>query len=208
MPKMDGEKKKKKILKVAEELFSENGFDATSVDKIARAAGVNKALIYYHFKDKNDIIASLFKKIIAELAEYLYCSFDSVDPQNQDVDIREKIKEEIQFLAKRKKILSVMLMESFKTQDQNNFLFKCAEIVINHEHKGLMKNIEGQKNEQFPERQQFFVYEFFTGVIPLIVFVAFQDKWSEYFNCESDKALEYFIDSFKRSHLASHFGAE
>ena len=50
---MRGEQTKQKILNVAGELFAENGFDGTSVDSIANAAGVNKALIYYHFKDKN-----------------------------------------------------------------------------------------------------------------------------------------------------------
>ena len=32
--------------------FSAQGFDGTSVDVIAKEAGVNKAMIYYHFADK------------------------------------------------------------------------------------------------------------------------------------------------------------
>ena len=60
MSRTGGDLTKKRILTIAERLFSEKGFDATSVDSIARKAKVNKALIYYHFKDKNDIISSLF----------------------------------------------------------------------------------------------------------------------------------------------------
>ena len=33
-------------------LFANRGFDGVSVDDIARDAGVNKAMIYYHFADK------------------------------------------------------------------------------------------------------------------------------------------------------------
>ena len=47
-----GEKTRQKILDAAERLFADQGFDATSVESIAAAAGVNKALIYYYFKDK------------------------------------------------------------------------------------------------------------------------------------------------------------
>ena len=51
MPKKDSYKTKEKILKVSQELFAKNGFNGTSVNQIAKAANVNKALIYYHFKD-------------------------------------------------------------------------------------------------------------------------------------------------------------
>ena len=204
MPKPDGEKTKKKILHVAEALFSEKGFNGTSISMIAKAADVNKALIYYHFKDKNDLIVSLFKNIVEELAEYVAHSFVSSDPHEQKIDVMEKIKGEILFLEKRKRILSVMLMESLKTHDKNNFLFKCAEIVINHEFEGFMQKLEAHKKARFPEKQQYLVYEFFTGVLPLVAFVALKDKWCEYFNCDADKLLENFLDSFEKSHIASH----
>ncbi|UCF82811.1 MAG: helix-turn-helix transcriptional regulator [Desulfobacteraceae bacterium] len=207
MTKKDGQKTKKKILKVAEKLFSEKGFDGASVDKIAKTAGVNKALIYYHFKNKNDIIVSLFKNIVEEVEEYVDRSFDAVDNDNMDANIQKEIQEEIKFLAKRKKIISVMLMESFKSKAKDNFLFQCAEIVVNHDAKRLMEEIGERKREKFPEKQRFLVHEFFTGFIPVVAFVALRDKWAEYFKCDSDKVLEYFIDSFTSSHLASHMVA-
>lgn len=67
-----------------------------------------------------------------------------------------------------------------------------------------MGEIGERKKEKFPEKQRFLVHEFFTGFIPIVAFVALQDKWSEYFKCDSDKVLEYFMDSFEKSHLASH----
>ena len=56
MPKTDGYKTRQKILQEAEDLFSEKGFNGTSIDMIAKAAGINKGLIYYHFKNKHDIL--------------------------------------------------------------------------------------------------------------------------------------------------------
>jgi AcrR family transcriptional regulator len=52
---------------VALELFAEQGYDKTSLREIAERLGVTKAALYYHFKSKEDIVASLvadqFKQI-------------------------------------------------------------------------------------------------------------------------------------------------
>lgn len=53
--------KKEHILENAEELFSEKGFDATSVRDIAKAAGINIAMISYYFGSKEKLMEELFK---------------------------------------------------------------------------------------------------------------------------------------------------
>ncbi|MBN8859897.1 MAG: TetR/AcrR family transcriptional regulator [Sphingobacteriales bacterium] len=47
------------ILEVAERLFSEKGFDGTSVRDIAGQAGVNLAMISYYFGSKEKLMAAL-----------------------------------------------------------------------------------------------------------------------------------------------------
>ncbi len=206
MPKTSGEETKKNILQVAEKLFAEKGFNGTSVNTIAKTAGVNKALIYYYFKDKNDIIVSLFKNIVNELVEYINQKVTSAESVNQDFSMRNKLKEEIKFFLNRKKIISIMLMEALKADNRSDYLFQCAEIFINHEFKMVMEAFKDHKRNKFPETLHYMVYEFFTGIIPMITFVALQDKWCEHFHCDQEKLLEYFIDSFEKSHLSSHLG--
>lgn len=41
------------------ELFSEQGYDKTSLREIAERLGVTKAALYYHFRTKEDIVVSL-----------------------------------------------------------------------------------------------------------------------------------------------------
>ncbi|MCT9935078.1 TetR/AcrR family transcriptional regulator [Planotetraspora sp. A-T 1434] len=48
-----------RIQEVAIRLFTEQGYEATSLREIAEALGVTKAALYYHFKTKDDIVASL-----------------------------------------------------------------------------------------------------------------------------------------------------
>lgn len=50
------------ILRAAAEEFAENGFAGARVDEIARRAGVNKAMLYYHVGDK----AALYKKVVLD----------------------------------------------------------------------------------------------------------------------------------------------
>ena len=48
-----------RIQQVAIKLFTENGYEATSLREIAEHLGVTKAALYYHFKSKDEIIQSL-----------------------------------------------------------------------------------------------------------------------------------------------------
>lgn len=43
------------ILTAARQVFAQKGYDGTSVREVAEMAGVNKAMIYYHFHDKIDL---------------------------------------------------------------------------------------------------------------------------------------------------------
>ena len=49
-----------RILEAAGEVFAERGFGGAGVDEIARRAGVNKAMLYYHVGDK----AALFAEVV------------------------------------------------------------------------------------------------------------------------------------------------
>ncbi|MGB5635738.1 MAG: TetR/AcrR family transcriptional regulator [Waterburya sp.] len=59
------EVKTEAILKGAMEEFLANGYAATSMDKVAKTAGVSKATVYSHFGDKE----GLFSAVIQDLAE-------------------------------------------------------------------------------------------------------------------------------------------
>jgi AcrR family transcriptional regulator len=48
-----------KIQQVAVELFTEHGYEGTSLREIAERLDVTKAALYYHFKSKEDIVGSL-----------------------------------------------------------------------------------------------------------------------------------------------------
>jgi AcrR family transcriptional regulator len=56
-----------RIQEVALELFTEQGYEATSLREIAERLGVTKAALYYHFKSKDEIVASFMEDRAAAL---------------------------------------------------------------------------------------------------------------------------------------------
>jgi|KBSSwiStaDraftv2_1062776.scaffolds.fasta_scaffold207271_2 AcrR family transcriptional regulator len=58
-----------RIQAVALELFTEQGYDATSLREIAERLGVTKAALYYHFKSKEEIVESMMADHLVRLEE-------------------------------------------------------------------------------------------------------------------------------------------
>lgn len=51
------------IFRAAAHEFAERGYDAAGTDRIAARAGVNKAMLYYHFRNK----ASLYAEVVRDM---------------------------------------------------------------------------------------------------------------------------------------------
>lgn len=63
--------KRERILKAAVKVFAKNGFYATRVSEIAKAAGVADGTIYLYFKNKDDVLVTIFEEGIQELLAIL-----------------------------------------------------------------------------------------------------------------------------------------
>ena len=63
---MDRGNTKQEILKASLELFSVQGFEATSISQIAGAVGIRKASLYSHFESKQAILGALVKEVLEQ----------------------------------------------------------------------------------------------------------------------------------------------
>lgn len=73
------------ILQAAVREFSREGVAGARTDAIARAAGVNKALLYYYFKDKETLYGAVLDHVFGGLKESIQEALDS------DLPPREKL---------------------------------------------------------------------------------------------------------------------
>jgi AcrR family transcriptional regulator len=70
---------RERILSVANELFIEQGYEGTSLREIADRLGITKAALYYHFRSKDEILATLlspFETLLDELLQRLEAAHD------------------------------------------------------------------------------------------------------------------------------------
>jgi AcrR family transcriptional regulator len=65
--RLTGEERRVAILDSALTVFARRGYHASSIDDIAREAGVSKALIYEHFTSKQDLYAELLEQHAGDL---------------------------------------------------------------------------------------------------------------------------------------------
>jgi AcrR family transcriptional regulator len=56
------ERRRLRILAAAEELFAADGFAKTTVDEIARRAGVSKGLVYSHYDSKEELLRAVWSR--------------------------------------------------------------------------------------------------------------------------------------------------
>jgi|SRR6185437_800788 TetR/AcrR family transcriptional regulator len=73
------------ILQAAAREFAREGIAGARTDSIARSAHVNKALLYYYFKDKESLYRAVLDHVFTGLAETINAAFDSKLPPREKI---------------------------------------------------------------------------------------------------------------------------
>ena len=73
------------VLEAAHELFMAKGYEAASMDAVAKAAGVSKATVYAHFKSKNELFAAIVTRICGQLTREIKAVIEAGLPLRQSL---------------------------------------------------------------------------------------------------------------------------
>ena len=65
--KRDAEASKALIISSAIELFSKKGYASTSMDELAKLSGLNKAMVFYYFKNKKGLYEAVITQVLEEI---------------------------------------------------------------------------------------------------------------------------------------------
>lgn len=71
--------KRDTILRAATQVFARNGFFQSQVADVARAAGVAAGTVYLYFRNKDDLLVSLFERTMREAIAEGRAALDGVD---------------------------------------------------------------------------------------------------------------------------------
>ena len=93
------------ILEVALREFAQNGFDGVSITEIARRSEVAKALVHYHFNNKEN----LWKAAVNYAFREMRAKFEDIPLELQDLDpvsfLKVFIRRYVYFVARRPELL-------------------------------------------------------------------------------------------------------
>ncbi|MBV6824999.1 TetR/AcrR family transcriptional regulator [Pseudomonas sp. PD9R] len=86
VPQRLTDRKREAIIQAAIAEFRANGFDITSMDKIAATAGVSKRTVYNHFPSKEELFAEILNQLWARLTA------EQETPYRSDMALRDQLR--------------------------------------------------------------------------------------------------------------------
>jgi AcrR family transcriptional regulator len=77
VPKTNLNKTKEALISHAMELFAQKGYEGTSIREIIEKTGVTRPMVYYYFKNKEDLFCQLVESLFAESEKNLIRIYNS-----------------------------------------------------------------------------------------------------------------------------------
>ena len=135
------------ILNVALELFSVNGYEATSISQLADAVGIRKASLYSHFASKQEILDDVVALVLEGYEEHsIFADADWDDPEfTKDKegmtaeDAAKMIQSQVRYIVHDTAISrgrKMLVLEQFRNQE-------LAVLQTRMNYEDMLKYFEG-----------------------------------------------------------------
>jgi len=191
-----GASSKDRILRAALSIFARKSFEGSRVDEIAHAAGVNKALIYYYFKSKDEILEALFQDAIEDFSRHVEWSIFLL-PQviESDTALDTALDVFLNFIEERRELFTVAIMELLKDSERRVRILELLRLEIEKEYAAIAKDIGG------PPGAQEMVTEFFTGLVPFFMYVILKEPWKKLYMQDDRELNAMFKKAIRETHV-------
>jgi AcrR family transcriptional regulator len=135
--RLNTETTKAQILKIASYIFYRDGYEKGSLNAVARKVGISKAAIYYHFKNKEEILYNIIiddiDRLIFDLGEISKRKDDPIKELKEMVDVQ------VSYMSQ--KINAKIVFED------GNFLSKKYQEILRKRQKEIVKIYENKLKE-------------------------------------------------------------
>lgn len=186
---IDQNESRQRILDAARAEFAEKGFDGARVDGIARRAEVNKALIYYYFKGKDELLQELLRTFLEERRNQRPTKVTDPDL----VDLPSQIAQfDVQFLFERRDILRIALMEDLKSSMDG---IPGTGTVLKHWLQGLVAAREDYNKAGYGFRYtpRVLVAMYFFHLMPIMAFCTMGETLAKAAGMDMSVLREEFV---------------
>lgn len=80
------ERRRGEILDAAESLYAKQGWEAVTIDQVARTARLSRALVYIYFRDKDDLLFAIGERAMKMLCQRFVAALESPGSGRDKVD--------------------------------------------------------------------------------------------------------------------------
>lgn len=110
--KQEAEATRSHILDTAEQVFERRGVSGTSLHEIAKAAGVTRGAIYWHFENKADLFNAMMERVTLPLEE----ASDFKGPRITAADLRDALVDVLRKVATEPQLRRVFDIATHKVE--------------------------------------------------------------------------------------------
>jgi AcrR family transcriptional regulator len=182
---------RERIWAIAKEEFAAKGLAGARVDEIARRAAVNKAMIYYYFKSKENLLRQIIGDFFGELLE-LKRSLHR-EGCMQDESYRRQVFAKIySFLRQRKPVIRIILREMAKGEAEAEEIILWFEPVSDL----LAERLSAMGFKVGPGESKIVIQSTFFGLVPLLMYVMLEEKIAGYLGMDVERAVAGFHEEF------------
>ena len=144
---MDRGNTKQAILEAALDLFSVQGFEATSISQIAGAVGIRKASLYSHFDSKQAILDALIQEVLEQYGKRSIFAKTDWEKDTESLpltadDAVKMIQSQIQYILHDPSISKgrkMLVIEQFRNADLAKLLTKQNYSDVMHYFTGMIQ---------------------------------------------------------------------
>lgn len=190
-----GEKTRERIIQSAQEEFLANGYEKTSVEEIARRAGVTKMMLYYHFSTKQNMLHEMMAKLVAEIKAELQTRMARME-LNDPAQFQMHLQGMLAFYQQRQALIRLIVLQPIDSAETRSLaaLKDVFETVI---------ALNGSQPGQLSEER--LVRLFFFNALPMAMYALLADAFCADFGIAPERCEQVFLETFTREFV--HPGA-
>ncbi|MFH1213091.1 MAG: TetR/AcrR family transcriptional regulator [Candidatus Neomarinimicrobiota bacterium] len=191
------------ILDAARKIFIEKGFDGARMQEIADIAGINKALLHYYYRSKDQLFEAVFRESFAKFAPRIF------EVMNSPIEFSEKIKlfisNYIDLVSENPHIPAFVLHELNRNPKRLSDLLPVTEQIASQNLSKIEQDIKNSGSIEISPQQLMIniialcIFPFIgRPIIQPILFGNDDDRFDEFIRQRKTEVINFVLNALEK----------
>ena len=191
----------KRILEGAKKIFHEKGLEGSRMQEIADEAGINKALLHYYFRNKENLFNAVFREALQEIFTKLF------QIAGTDIAFEQKIRlifhDYIGFLQQNSYIPGFILSEMRQDPDKLARIMKSANISPSTLYAKMKESVRDESIGEMDYRNfiinllSLCIFPFAARPLLQIIFDFTDEGYDDFLEKRKNELPEFFMNAIR-----------